>query len=116
MKGADPAERWDVVAMLRRQHNRMRKALKQLEAIPGPGQGANERDIALRSELIGVLSSDMPRHEEAEEEYLWPVVRDRVDGGVALADRAVEQEEEGASLLSEPPEGGPRRRRGWIDR
>jgi hemerythrin-like domain-containing protein len=96
---ADQLEHWDVVALLRRQHNLMRKALKQLEAIPGPKDGVNERDIARRAELIEILASDMPRHEEAEEEYLWPAVRDSIDGGLALADHAVKQEHEAANLL-----------------
>jgi hemerythrin-like domain-containing protein len=40
------------------------------------------------------------RHEAAEEQYFWPAVEAKAEGGPDLAARAIEQETEGKKLLA----------------
>jgi Hemerythrin HHE cation binding domain len=43
---------------------------------------------------------DSSRHEAAEEQYFWPIVRQRVKDGPALADKAISQEQRAKEILA----------------
>jgi hemerythrin-like domain-containing protein len=47
------------------------------------------------------------QHEAIEEQFFWPAVRDALDDGDALADKAIEQEQEGKKLLQQLEDGKP---------
>jgi hypothetical protein len=47
------------------------------------------------------------QHEAIEEQIFWPAVRDALDDGDALADKAIEQEQAGKKLLQTLEDGEP---------
>ncbi len=71
-----PAE--DVVDVLLDDHREFEKLLGRLAS------GRN-------SGLTGVLTASLVRHAIAEEEYVYPTVRDHVTGGDRIADRGMAQ-------------------------
>lgn len=68
----------DVIDVLLEDHREFEKLLSRL------GSGRN-------SSLTGVLSASLVRHAIAEEEYVYPTVRDHVTGGDRIADRGMAQ-------------------------
>jgi hemerythrin superfamily protein len=51
--------------------------------------------------MVERLIIEESKHEAVEEEYFWPAVRELVEDGDRLADRAVEQEQSAKRTLSE---------------
>ncbi len=47
------------------------------------------------------------QHEAIEEQFFWPAVRAALDDGDALADKAIEQEQDGKQLLQRLADGKP---------
>lgn len=89
----------DVVHLLRHQHNEARALLKELEALPALPD-ATPADLRRKQWTVELLVPALSSHETAEQELFWPAVRDMVEGGPALADRALEQERKASSILS----------------
>ncbi|WP_326715769.1 hemerythrin domain-containing protein [Streptomyces sp. NBC_01474] len=54
-----------------------------------------------RRELVDELTVELVRHSVAEEQYLYPAVREHVDGGDALADKELEDHAEAERLLKD---------------
>jgi hemerythrin superfamily protein len=89
----------DVFEVLRRDHDEVRAKLARLESGPGSASGASEAELRLRKKLTDELIMEESRHEAAEEEYFWPVVRERLAEGQRLADQAAVQEQQGKRVL-----------------
>lgn len=68
----------DVLGVLAEDHGEIEQLLTRLRS--------SDRD-----ELSGVLTAILVRHAIAEEEYVYPVVRDQVAGGERIADRGMSQ-------------------------
>lgn len=85
----------DPFALLRRDHESVRRLLDALEA--GEGRGP----------LIDRLVIEESRHEAAEEMYLWPAVRTRAPGGAALATEAILQERAAKRILEDLRKAAP---------
>jgi hypothetical protein len=75
--------------------------LAELEKGPTAATGATEDQLVLRKIMTEELIIEQSKHEEIELTWLWPPVREHVPGGDRLADRAVCEELEIASLLAE---------------
>jgi hypothetical protein len=90
----------DVFEVLGADHEEVKRMLTELENSPGNSAGASEAVLAARKEVAQHLVMDSSRHEAAEEQYFWPVVRDRVAGGGQLADQAISQESEAKQVLA----------------
>jgi hemerythrin superfamily protein len=103
---AEPAEpgtegSQDLVMVLTRQHNQVRALQEQLETLPSHKTGGSPADLEARKSVVDLITVHLARHETAEEEYLWPAVRKALPDGDALADTAVQQEQEGTETLAE---------------
>jgi hypothetical protein len=85
----------DIFTILRRQHEEVESLVAQLEAAPGE----TGIDDAARDHLRRHLVIASSRHEAAEELVFWPAVRKQMEGGVLLADRALQQERDGRFYL-----------------
>lgn len=85
----------NIFKSLRQQHEEVERLLVQLETLPP----RSTLDEAARSHLARHLVIAESRHEAAEDAVLWPAVRKRVDGGKALADKALGQERDGRYFL-----------------
>jgi len=79
----------DAIELLRRDHDEVRALLSELEASADPVR-AGDRE-GRRTAVVQVIIREST-HEAIEEQYFWPVVRQRVQDGVRLADQAVSQE------------------------
>jgi hemerythrin superfamily protein len=84
----------DVFQVLKADHEAVRRLLDRLETGPGPNP------LRFRK-LVERVIIEQSKHEAAEEEFFWPVVRERVAGGNTLADEAIEQEQGAKTVLSE---------------
>jgi hypothetical protein len=91
----------DLVQVLARQHNRVRTLQEQLEALPSHRTGGDPDDLAARKSVVDLITVHLSQHETAEEQYLWPTVRKALPDGDAVADQALEQEQEGKDTLTE---------------
>lgn len=89
----------DVVSVIGWQHNQVKYLQEQLETIPGVTKGGDEAKQQQRVSIVDMIRMRMSKHETAEEEHFWPVVRDHLGDGDALADKALEQEQQGKDIL-----------------
>ena len=91
----------DAFSVLRRDHEKVERTLAALEDGPNAGSGADQGELLARRKLTQQLIIDEAVHEAIEEQYFWPVVRDRMPGGSELADEAIGQEQDGKQLLDQ---------------
>lgn len=89
----------DVVSVIGWQHNQVKYLQEQLETVPGVTKGGDEAKQQQRVSIVDMIRVRLSKHETAEEEHFWPAVRERLEDGDALADQALEQEQEGKDLL-----------------
>jgi hemerythrin-like domain-containing protein len=90
----------DAFEVLRTDHQAVEQMLAALETSPGVSAGAGPTVLNARKEVAQRLVIDSSQHEAAEEQYFWPVVRDRLPDGDALADQAISQEQEAKEALT----------------
>jgi hemerythrin-like domain-containing protein len=89
----------DVFEVLSADHADVKGMLTVLRDSPGHDNGSDAIQAA-RQEVAVYLVMDSSRHEAAEEQFFWPVVRDRVSDGNALADKAISQEQRAKGILA----------------
>ncbi|WP_246090613.1 hemerythrin domain-containing protein [Nonomuraea deserti] len=87
----------DVIDLLQAQHGMIRDLFDEVEQAP-----ADRRDEAF-SRLVRMLAV----HETAEEEIVHPHARRTIDGGDAVVDDRLAEENEAKELLSRMDEAGP---------
>ncbi len=93
----------DALTFLRRDHQSVVGMLEVLDGAPsGPGAQVSGLDTMVTNLVIAES-----QHEAIEEEFFWPAVRKALDDGDELADRAVEQEQEGKQLLQHLEDRSP---------
>lgn len=72
----------NVIAELTADHREVEALFERLEALePGDEQAVD---------LVDQITIDQVRHSVAEEQYLYPAVREHVQGGDAIADKEIE--------------------------
>ncbi|HEY1626254.1 MAG TPA: hemerythrin domain-containing protein [Streptosporangiaceae bacterium] len=80
-------------------HEEVRRMLAELTTGPTMASGASEDELLLRKRMTEQLVIAESGHEAVEEMLFWPVVRERVAGGNALADEAIVQEQTAKEVL-----------------
>jgi hypothetical protein len=96
-EGDEPA---DAIDVLTRDHNQVNALLKQLSSIPGVKKGGSPARLSERKSIVDMITVILSRHETAEEQHLWPTVRDVLDDGDQRADTALGQEQHGKEVLT----------------
>ena len=91
----------DVFTVLAKDHDEVKGMLAELEKGPTHASGASQDQLALRKKMTEELIIEESKHEALEEMYFWPAVRDHLQNGDALADRATGQEHEAKEVLAE---------------
>jgi hemerythrin superfamily protein len=94
----DPDGNTDVLTVLTRQHDAVTSLVKQLDTIPGRSKGGTPAQASERQSIVDMIGKRLAAHETAEEQHLWPRVRQLPDGD-ELADGGIEQEQKGNELL-----------------
>ncbi|MBS2965691.1 hemerythrin domain-containing protein [Actinocrinis puniceicyclus] len=89
----------DLIDVIGQEHGQARHLQLQLQTLPGASAGGLLDDLRRRTDVLGLLRAILTAHEHAEEEVLWPLVRDRLPGGGSLARRATRQEHEAQELF-----------------
>jgi Hemerythrin HHE cation binding domain len=95
----DPQGSTDVLTVLRRQHDAVDSMVKQLVAIPGRSKGGTPAQASERESIVDLISKHLAAHETAEEEHLWPRVREVLPDGDDWAAGGTEQEQKGDEVL-----------------
>nr|WP_236667296.1 MULTISPECIES: hemerythrin domain-containing protein [unclassified Nonomuraea] len=90
-------EQSDVIVLLQAQHGMIRDLFDEVERAPAERRG----------EAFGRLVRLLAVHETAEEEIVHPYARGRIDGGDAVVDDRLAEENEAKELLSRLDEDGP---------
>jgi Hemerythrin HHE cation binding domain len=90
----------DAFTVLSADHTEVTSMLDALGSTPGHAAGASEAVLTARKEVAEQLVIVSSAHEATEEQYFWPVVRDRLDDGDALADEAIGQEGHAKEVLA----------------
>ena len=92
----------DVFEVLRADHAQVQDMLLALQESQdyAPAGDAGKTVQAARQEVAKMLIIDSSRHEAAEEQYFWPIVRERLEDGNELADGAIAQESEAKNVLA----------------
>lgn len=93
----------DALTFLRQDHKSVLGMLEVLDDAPS-GSGAAESGLATMVTNLVIAES---QHEAIEEQFFWPAVRELLDDGDALADKAIAQEQEGKKLLQRLEDGIP---------
>lgn len=88
----------DVFDILRRDHDEVSALLEHLAVGPAASTGASEEELRLRKQLTDQLITEEARHGAAEDEYIWPVVRERIPDGNLLADQAATRERQARKI------------------
>ena len=89
----------DAFGVLRRDHEKVERTLASLEDGPNAGSGADQVELVARRRLAQQLIADEAGHEAIEEQCFWPVVKDRMPGGAALAEAGISQEHDARQIL-----------------
>lgn len=87
----------DALTFLRQDH---KSVLGMLEVLDGAPSGTGSQVSGLQTTVTNLVIAES-QHEAIEEQFFWPAVRKALDDGDALADKAVEQEQEGKRLLAQ---------------
>ena len=90
----------NVFDILRADHREVEQMLAGLEGGPAQANRATAIRPEARKQLAEKLIIESSKHEAAEEEYFWPVVRDRLPRGDQLAGHAVNQETDAKEVLA----------------
>jgi hemerythrin-like domain-containing protein len=93
----------DALTFLRQDHKSVLGMLEVLDGAPSEN-GATSSGLSTMVRNLVIAES---QHEAIEEQIFWPAVRDALEDGDALADRAVEQEQLGKKLLQRLEDGVP---------
>jgi hypothetical protein len=93
-------EEHDVVTVLTRDHDKVTSLLQQLSAIKGHKKGGTPKNIQRRQSVVDTIAQRLAQHEYAEQEHLWPAVRDRLSDGDGWAAQGTKQEQEGSETLA----------------
>lgn len=93
----------DALTFLRQDHKSVLGMLEVLEDAPS-GDGATSSGLSTMVTNLVIAES---QHEAIEEQFFWPAVRDLLEDGDALADKAIGQEQEGKKLLQRLEDGAP---------
>lgn len=91
----------DVFEVLRQDHIEIQQMLRELETGAATTAPVGQDALDLRTKMVEQLVIEESKHEAVEEEYFWPVVRELLSDGDALADQAVEQEQAAKHVLNE---------------
>src|ERR1700756_4798568 len=86
--------------ILRADHREVEQMLAGLQGVPAKPNRATPMRPEARKQLTQKLIIESSKHETAEEQYFWPMVRDRLSDGDELADHAIAQETDGKNLLA----------------
>jgi hemerythrin-like domain-containing protein len=93
----------DALTFLRQDHKSVLGMLEVLDEAPS-GSGAQLSGLETMVTNLVIAES---QHEAIEEQFFWPAVRAALDDGDALADEAIEQEQNGKLLLQQLADGKP---------
>jgi len=91
----------NVFEVLRTDHHEVKAMLIRLESGPQASLGATAEQVAQRKHLVDELIIEQSKHEAAEQQYFWPMVRALGPEGDRVADQGLEQEAQGESVLNE---------------
>jgi hypothetical protein len=91
----------DVLDVLTREHDHLQALVKELLAGPaGPGRRVATAQRRRRGELARLVAARLRRHEAAEQQHLWPAVRDALADGPTVVGRALEQERRARDVVA----------------
>lgn len=82
----------DVIDIVGHDHAQVQYLQQQLQTLPGAASGGLSDDLRRRVEALAALRPLLQRHERAEEQVLWPLVKAHLADGSALAKDALAQE------------------------
>jgi len=93
----------DALTFLRQDH---KSVLGMLEVLDGAPSDDGSQVSGLQTMVTNLVIAES-QHEAIEEQFFWPAVRKALDDGDALADKAIEQEQEGKRLLQQLKDSQP---------
>jgi hemerythrin-like domain-containing protein len=93
----------DALTYLRQDH---KSVLGMLEVLDGAPEGTGAVSSGLSTMVTNMVIAES-QHEAIEEQFFWPAVRDALENGNELADRAIEQEQAGKKLLQRLEDSEP---------
>ncbi|WP_293004517.1 hemerythrin domain-containing protein [Mycobacterium sp.] len=93
----------DALTFLRDDHKSVLGLLERLDQAP-TAEGSRVSGL---DSMVTTLIIAESQHEAIEEQWFWPAVRRALDDGDALADKAIQQEQEGKRLLQQLKDSQP---------
>jgi hemerythrin-like domain-containing protein len=93
----------DALTFLRQDH---KSVLGMLEVLADAPAGTGAKSSGLSTMVTNLVIAES-QHEAIEEQIFWPAVREALEEGDALADKAIEQEQAGKKLLQRLEDGDP---------
>lgn len=90
----------DALVVLTRDHNQVKALQKQLQTLPSHATGGSPEHLARRKSIVDMITVRLSQHEAAEEQYLWPTVRQVLPDGDRQAEQGIGQEQQGKETLA----------------
>lgn len=84
-------EHGDAVTVLARQHDELRRLMREVERLPRVSLDAAGPDLRRRQELMAGLRRCFVMHERLKDRYLWPALRRAWPDGRVISDAARHQ-------------------------
>lgn len=95
------ADQRDIIEVLTHDHREVEQMFGEYEALPATGSDDQRKD------LVDQMIIELVRHSVAEEQYLYPTVREKVAGGGPLADRELQEHAEAEKTMNSLDKLGP---------
>ena len=89
----------DLIEVILNDHRRFEAAFVELESRAGDAQS--------RKDLVDHVIAELVRHEVAEEQFMYPVARERLRKGDEIADHEIEEHAEAEAVLKQLEGLGP---------
>ncbi|MFE7393374.1 hemerythrin domain-containing protein [Streptomyces sp. NPDC057582] len=84
----------NVIDKLMADHREVEEVFGRIQAVPGSGQRLRD--------LVDEVTIELVRHSVAEEQYLYPAVREHIQDGDRLADKEIEDHNRVEKILKQP--------------
>jgi hypothetical protein len=91
----------DGLDVLTRDHDHFDRLVKELAAPPGAPTSVAGVGPRRRADLARAIATELQRHEAAEQQHLWPLVREVLPDGDDRAEQARRDEDDAAELVAD---------------
>ncbi len=96
-----PAASEDAISVLETDHREVEQMFAELTALPSATAGADSARLEERKNLVDKVIMELVRHSMAEEQYLYPAVKDVLPNGTEIAEHEISEHAEAERTMND---------------